>query len=230
MATVESSTLWWVIVFAAIGICATVPKIYRATITFWQGVWFLVETHKHKGDMRKALRMLPRLLRARYVNGTAAENILPHLIYYFEPGGRVHNTITGDIQWLEHLAPWLKKCHKGSRLRITLHDEEDKPHELNILRTTMQTSDGQMDILLIADYNGDGFINEHLSFEMWPFLTTVKFYCSDISYVLIENCPESVVNLCAIPVVEQTIDGRCFTVFAATESMVNLIIAPDATI
>lgn len=227
MVPVNDVSLWVVIVFALIGMWAAVPKVYRAVQSFWRGVWFLTETRKHKGDMSKSLRMLPRLLRQSYKYNNAAENILPHLVYYFEPGGRTHNLVTKDIEWLEQLASWLKKSSNKDRVQIVFKTEgSDEPKYLRLLRTTMDTNDGRKHIIVIDDSIMECSVI--LAHVMWEFLTTVKFYCPDIEYVLVENCPEVIEYISTIPTIVENVNGRDYTLFAVTESMVKLVVDTEA--
>lgn len=228
MVSVDSNTLVWIALFAAIGIISMVPKIYKATTTFWQAVWFLSETRKYKGDMGKAFRMLPRLMVSRFKYGKAAENIKPHLVYHFVSGGRTENKITQDISWLEHIADWLSKTTKGSTLQMTLGDIELNTQSImHMKRSTLALSDGMHAALIIEDFNNDPLITEQLAHDFWPFLATLKFYAPEINYVLVKNCPTAISYISTSPCEIREVGGIEYTIFATSQSIVETILGQN---
>ena len=228
MVNVDVSTLWFIIAFAAIGILASFPIIYKATRTFWQSVWYIMAVHKHKGSMSKAFKMLPRLAHTYYKTSRASENIYPHLhlVYHFGVNGRVENRITQDHEWLEYVGKWLPGTEKGDFVKMHMRDEDDNVHRLNIKRTTLVLTESVHDILVVKDFSADSFITAHFAHEMWQFLPTVRFYGNTIDYVLIENCPDEVGYISAMPneIIEHK--GKRYSVFSCPESFPHIDLEP----
>lgn len=225
MVSVDGSTLFWVSLFALIGIVAMVKPIFKATSVFWQSVWFLLAVRKYRGNMREALRRLPRLAIRKYKTGQAAYNLRQHLVYHFEQGGRVENKVTQDRPWLDSYASWLVASksdpeQQGANFAMRITDTET--HRYTMHRTWLTLLDERHPVIRLT-YEPDSTITGMLADEMWPFLMTTAFYSPDIKYIAIENCPDIVAYVSTAPSETIVCNGIEYTIFAPSPRLLETI-------